>query len=170
MKKMSFYLSFIYKYIDIFFDTLCVLIFFAIVIIGGMQVFVRYVLHSNLTWSQEVLQYLLIWLVFVTLGIGMRRNAHIGMDAFINKVPIFLQKIMKSLNYIIAMFFSVIVIHYTFGIIRISMHQLTPTLRIHIGIIYYGLVLGGIYTFIIGLRFFIESTNNFRESNEDSNR
>jgi TRAP-type C4-dicarboxylate transport system permease small subunit len=45
------------------------------------QVFVRYVLQRPLfLWSEEVARFLLIWMVFLGIGIGVKNDAHFSMD------------------------------------------------------------------------------------------
>jgi TRAP-type transport system small permease protein len=45
------------------------------------QVFVRYVLQKPLfLWSEEVARFLLIWMVFLGIGIGVKNDAHFAMD------------------------------------------------------------------------------------------
>ena len=45
------------------------------------QVFVRYVLQRPLfLWSEEVARFLLIWMVFLGIGVGVKNDAHFAMD------------------------------------------------------------------------------------------
>ena len=45
------------------------------------QVFVRYVLQKPLfLWSEEVARFVLIWLVFLGIGVGVKNDTHFSMD------------------------------------------------------------------------------------------
>lgn len=68
-------------------EVLIVGLFAGIVVVGGLQVFCRYVLRSSLGWSEEFQRYGLIWMVFLALVVGYRRGAHIGMEFFLEKMP-----------------------------------------------------------------------------------
>lgn len=47
----------------------------------SIQVFVRYVLRRPLfLWTAELAQFLLVWLVFLGIGVGVRRGTHFAMD------------------------------------------------------------------------------------------
>jgi len=47
----------------------------------SVQVFVRYVLQKPLfLWSEELARFLLIWMVFLGIGVGVKNDAHFSMD------------------------------------------------------------------------------------------
>ncbi|HXZ44422.1 MAG TPA: TRAP transporter small permease [archaeon] len=47
----------------------------------SVQVFVRYVLQKPLfLWSEELSRFLLIWMVFLGIGVGVKNDAHFAMD------------------------------------------------------------------------------------------
>lgn len=56
-------------------------------LIGGMsiliavQVFMRYVMFESLTWSEELARYMFIWLVYIGISYGVKRQRHISIDA-----------------------------------------------------------------------------------------
>ncbi len=52
-----------------------------IMICVSVQVFVRYVLQKPLfLWSEELARFLLIWTVFLGIGVGVKNDAHFAMD------------------------------------------------------------------------------------------
>jgi len=52
----------------------------AIVIIMGIQVIMRYVFKSSLVWSEEVSRYLFIWMVFTGISYGIKNGSHMRID------------------------------------------------------------------------------------------
>jgi len=47
----------------------------------SVQVFVRYVLQKPLfLWSEELVRFILIWMVFLGIGVGVKNDAHFAMD------------------------------------------------------------------------------------------
>ncbi|MEO6244829.1 MAG: TRAP transporter small permease [Opitutaceae bacterium] len=68
-------------------EALIIVLFAAIVLVGGLQVLCRYAFNASLSWSEELQRYGLIWIVFLALVVGYRRGAHIGMGLFLEKMP-----------------------------------------------------------------------------------
>ena len=68
-------------------EALIVVLFAAIVLVGGLQVICRYGFNASLSWSEELQRYGLIWMVFLALVAGYRRGAHIGMSLLLEKLP-----------------------------------------------------------------------------------
>ena len=47
----------------------------------SVQVFVRYVLQKPLfLWTEELARFVLIWMVFLGVGVGVKNDAHFAMD------------------------------------------------------------------------------------------
>ena len=47
----------------------------------SLQVFVRYVLQKPLfLWTEELSRFILIWMVFLGIGVGVKNDAHFAMD------------------------------------------------------------------------------------------
>jgi TRAP-type C4-dicarboxylate transport system permease small subunit len=125
-----------------------------LVIIGGAQVFSRYILNYSLTWSEELSRYILVWLVFMAMGAGLRRRAHIGMNVIVTRFSEGIQRWFELFSCVVAIVFGAAVIFYTYQLIQTAMFQTTAALGIPIRLVYYGMVFGGLYSVIIGLRFF----------------
>jgi len=52
-----------------------------------VQVFFRYVLNASLPWPEELARWCFIWLVFVGVSVGVRRDTHIRIDLLVNALP-----------------------------------------------------------------------------------
>lgn len=52
----------------------------AMIVIGFMQVFFRFVLKSPLTWSEEMIRYIFVWTTFLGVPVGVARNGHASFD------------------------------------------------------------------------------------------
>jgi TRAP-type transport system small permease protein len=47
----------------------------------SLQVFVRYILQRPLfLWTEELARFILIWMVFLGIGVGVKNDAHFAMD------------------------------------------------------------------------------------------
>lgn len=66
---------------------ICNLSLLALVTILAMQVFFRYVLHTGLTWSEEVSRFVFIWFVYISASLATQRGTHIRITLFIRWFP-----------------------------------------------------------------------------------
>lgn len=57
------------------------------VILATLQVFFRYVVGASLTWSEEALRYLMIWIAFLGIGLAYSRGEMIGMELLTKSLP-----------------------------------------------------------------------------------
>jgi TRAP-type C4-dicarboxylate transport system permease small subunit len=55
----------------------------AMCILVCVQVFYRYVLEAPLTWSEELIRFLFVWLSFLGATICFRRGGHFRLDFFV---------------------------------------------------------------------------------------
>ncbi|SES28051.1 TRAP-type C4-dicarboxylate transport system, small permease component [Salipaludibacillus aurantiacus] len=71
-----------------------------------LNVVLRYLFSSGITWSSEVARYLLIWLIFLGAVLAFKENAHLNVDVLFKK---FNQKT-KKVVYILSSFLMLFVI------------------------------------------------------------
>lgn len=62
-------------------ESLLVALLGAMVALIGLQVFMRYVMQSSLSWSEELARYLFIWATYIGVSYGVRQRAHIRVTA-----------------------------------------------------------------------------------------
>ena len=53
----------------------------------AIQVFFRYALNDSMTWSEELVQFLLLWGVMLGSAIAADRQAHIALDPLRDRLP-----------------------------------------------------------------------------------
>ncbi|GAK61716.1 TRAP-type C4-dicarboxylate transport system, small permease component [Candidatus Vecturithrix granuli] len=132
---------------------LCIFaIFVAMVIVGGMQVFNRFVLNQSLSWSEEFQKFSHIWLIFLTIPVGYHRGSHIGMNMLVGKFPENVQKFIILITDIMWLGLAVAIVTYTHVIMRVARRQTSPGLGLRMDLVYLGVMLGGIYLAIVALR------------------
>jgi C4-dicarboxylate transporter DctQ subunit len=71
----------------------------AMTIVNVTNVFVRYVLKSNIHWAMEFTVIAFAWLIFIGTAWGIKVGAHIGVDTVLN---LFSDKIKKQISIIAA--------------------------------------------------------------------
>jgi TRAP-type transport system small permease protein len=68
-------------------ETFCLAGITTIMIVSAMQVFARYVLHSSLFWSEELMRYAMLWVVAAGAGISFSRGQFLGMRMLVDQLP-----------------------------------------------------------------------------------
>jgi TRAP-type C4-dicarboxylate transport system permease small subunit len=109
----------------------------------------RYAFNSPLQWTEELSIALFIWFIFIGVSSTMKRNGHVGVDYFINKLPRPL-KITGEIIGIIAMYFALFYVFIYLGsqLAAQAQDKITPILGISYQTIDLAVPLGGALTII----------------------
>lgn len=138
-------------------EALIVIIFIVMTIVGGMQVFNRFVLNQSLSWSEEFQKFSHIWLIYLTIAVGYNRGAHIGMRLLAGRLPQKIQDMLVILTDFLWLLFAGALIIYTRVIMGVAKFQTSPGLGIRMDWVYLGLLVGGGYLMICVLRNLVQS-------------
>ncbi len=117
---------------------------FAMSIIIFIQVIMRYVFQSSLTWSEEMARYMFVWLVYFSVSYTARREKHIRIDAAINLYPKKVRPYIELVSEIIVLAFAIFIAvtgFTVFGKIAWS-GQMSPAMRIPMQFVYAAPMIG----------------------------
>lgn len=127
------------------------------VAIGFMQVVWRYVLEASLYWSEEILRYLYVWVIFLGISVGIRTRLHVAIDAFIallkGRAGYGVKMVVRSLT--LAFFGLVIVIGVQFTLHNLG--QVSPAVRLPMSLVYGAIPLGGFFSFIFAVEEWVKA-------------
>lgn len=126
------------KFIDRLEEYLLIILFPIMTIIVFGATVVRYLKLGAIPWSEELARYIMIWMAYIGASLGIKRNAHLGIEAFVNKLPPTLTKYVKAFKVGIILLFNILVVYYSYQIImcQINMGQTSPALEMPIWIAY----------------------------------
>ena len=93
-------------------DKAIALLFSVIVCIMFSQVVFRYIFNNSLSWSEELIRYLFVWLTFLGGALAIKNNTHIAVEFFLELLPVKYKKYIKIFNQVLitAFFVSIVVI------------------------------------------------------------
>lgn len=74
------------KVVDKIQEYACFLLFFAMVVVGGISVFSRFIFNMSITWAEETIKFLCIWLTFVGAALTVRKDGHVSIDIFVSLI------------------------------------------------------------------------------------
>jgi TRAP-type transport system small permease protein len=127
-------------------------IFLVFTLIGGLQIFNRFVLGLPLSWSEEFQKFGHIWMVFLAIPVAYRRGAHIGMDILYQMMPKGPKRAVQLLIELMWLWLAIAIGWYTLTIMQIAKNQDSPGLGLRMDYVYFGLVIGSFYLGLIALR------------------
>jgi TRAP-type C4-dicarboxylate transport system permease small subunit len=68
-------------------ETVCIAGVSLVALLGGLQVWSRYVSGSSLVWSEEVMRLSMIWTVMLGAGLAYSRGQFLGMRFVVEALP-----------------------------------------------------------------------------------
>ena len=141
IKKISDNLNRICEYVVL-------ILLFSMVVVVFLQVIFRFVLHNSLSWSEEFARYIMIWLSFLGISIGVKKKAHIGVEIFANLLKGKAKKALLIFSYLFSFIFFSILIYYGYKILGITKMQVSPSMGISMAIPYSAIFFGSLISII----------------------
>ncbi len=137
-----------------------------IVVIMFAQVIFRYILNNSLTWSEEVVRFLFIWLTFLGASILIRERWHIGVDFFMNLPKKYWSLRLQLINTFLVVCFliflsisGVLWMYFTRGTV-------SSALELPLNIIFYGaLPVSSFFGVLYGIRIIRKQLKDIKENN-----
>lgn len=113
------------------------------VVVIFIQVVMRQ-LDNSLSWSEELARYCFIWLVYVGISYGVKKQRHIKVDVLLLVLKEKGQIILTIIANIIFMVFAIFVIRYGYDIASklLTFGQKSPALHIPMGLVYMATPIG----------------------------
>lgn len=108
------------------------------VIVISAQIMMRFILGSSIGWSEELARYCFIWLVFIGISYGVKKQRHISIDAIYRLLKGKQRVILHIIVNMLFLSFAVILLIYG-GKISNQIYlwgQNSPALQINMGLVY----------------------------------
>ena len=130
------------------------LMFLSFTLVGGLQVFNRFVLGLPLSWSEEFQKFGHVWMVMLAIPVAYRRGAHLGMDMLLRLLPTGIQRAVGLCTEVLWFVLALAIGRYTLVIMQVAKTQDSPGLGIPMNYVYSGMVIGSVYLGFVALRRF----------------
>ena len=114
-----------------------------------INVYLRYVHHYSLAWSEELIRHVIIITTFLGLSAAIKNGSMITIDALVQLVPRF-KKTLGIASHVAVLIFSVVIFYYGWLVVaqKFSTNQETIILEIPLGYLFMILPLTGVLMFI----------------------
>lgn len=125
-------------------ESLCVIIFIAMVILTFLQVLSRFVFNLSLGWTEEVSRFLFIWLVYLSAAMGAKHRRHIRVELIDQFLPRSIAKWAGLVSDLLWIGYALVVAYLGWGVAQMIMGhgQLSPAVQLPMGLIYLIIPLG----------------------------
>ena len=97
-----------------------------IVLIVSAEVFSRQFLHTSIHWSEEVALFLMVWMAFLSMAIGVQKGVHIALGFFVQLMPEKLRWYVNKFDLLIIMGFGVFMVYYGAKLVQSTMSSTLP--------------------------------------------
>src|SRR5208282_2198290 len=111
----------------------------------------RYVLHSPLTWSDELASILFLWLAMLGAVIALRRSEHMRLTAVAGRLPQQARRVLETIAALVVIVFVLLIILPAWRYGEEEWAIITPALSIHNSWRASALVVGAVLMAVIAL-------------------
>lgn len=127
------------------------------IVVGIMQVAARYVFHSSLPWSEELLRFSFIWISFLAASVGVAEKAHVSVSVLVDRLPKKAGLLVNITASIISGAFCAAIAYYGYGLVALQAEtqQLSAAMEIPMWLPYLAVVVGNLS---MAVRFLLQAT------------
>jgi TRAP-type C4-dicarboxylate transport system permease small subunit len=119
-------------------ESMMVFLLSVMVVIITAQVGMRFILGSSIGWSEELARYCFIWLVFIGISYGVKKQRHIRIDAVLRLLHIKQQLKLEMIVNVLFLLFAIFLLIYGGKISTqiLMWGQRSPALQVNMGLVY----------------------------------
>jgi TRAP-type C4-dicarboxylate transport system permease small subunit len=156
-----------YRCIDILRNTTIIIFFSFIIVSCFTDVLFRYGLSKSLGWTEEILRYLNVWIIFLGASVAAKRKVHLGMNFFLQFFRSELRtKIVKIIYVTILVFLLIFIVFGTKKTYQ-NFQQEIQAFPISIAWFYLAIPVGSFYMFIEFLLYLLYGNHPFYKAEEE---
>jgi len=119
--------------------------------VGALQIAARYLFGTSLSWSEELLRYLHIWLVFLAIPLAYRYQRHISLNLLRERLGPTFDGVMQRVVDLLWLSVFGATCWFTVRLMSVAKFQITPGLGVRMDVVYAGILLGSLILLIFAL-------------------
>ncbi len=130
-----------------------------------LQVFMRYIIGSPVTFTEELSRFLLIWLGLLAASYAYRQRMHLALDLLVQKLKGRQQNVLNIIIHsLIALFAAVVLVYGGIQLVILTwvLDQSSPALGVSMSFVYLVLPVSGIAMIIYAMDFILQEAG-FRQ-------
>lgn len=143
-----------------------------IVLIVSAEVIGRKFLGASIRWSEEVALFLMVWMAFISMAIGVQKGLHIALGFFFGLLPKKIAWVVNKIDTFVVMAFGAFMVYYGTCLVMSTMSSTLPATQWPAGLMYLMIPVGGLFiVYFTFMEFFgltrYEHKQFYRDKTED---
>ena len=122
-----------------------------IVLIVSAEVISRKFLGTSIRWSEEVALFLMVWMAFISMAIGVQKGLHIALGFFYGLLPKKVAWFVGKMDLLVIMGFGCFMVYYGARLVMSTMTSTLPATQWPAGLMYVMIPVGGVFIVYITL-------------------
>lgn len=124
-------------------EDICLVAMFALMVAAiFLQIIMRSVFNNSLSWSEELGKFIFVWISWLGISIGERRNEHIRITLLVDRLSVKWQKIFEIIANVLLFAILAITLYYAVTLVISQSHVHYAGIKISTSWGYLSLVLG----------------------------
>ncbi|MFH2114911.1 MAG: TRAP transporter small permease [Spirochaetota bacterium] len=109
-----------------------------------LQIIMRYIFNSSLSWSEEFARYCFVWSTLLSIGYSIKRGSMLRIDIVVQFLPKSWRKTIDIIMEFIVIGFFAFLLYYAFDVVKriIKSGQTSPALGLPMVVVYVSLIVG----------------------------
>lgn len=116
-----------------------------IVLIVSAEVISRKFLGTSIRWSEEVALFLMVWMAFISMAIGVKKGLHIALGFFYGLLPKKVAWFVGKMDLLVIMGFGCFMVYYGARLVMSTMTSTLPATQWPAGLMYVMIPVGGVF-------------------------
>ncbi|KIL34372.1 hypothetical protein SD71_20305 [Cohnella kolymensis] len=104
----------------------------------------RYFFESSFNWAEELASTIMIWITFLGIGLAMREGQIVAIETLYDYIPKRIAQYVRALVVLVVIAFMGFLVYLGFSYSKVTMSQLSASLRWPLGLIYMAVPIGSI--------------------------
>jgi TRAP-type C4-dicarboxylate transport system permease small subunit len=120
----------------------------AMTLLVGAQIAGRFAFGYSLFWSDELARFLLVWIAFLGMSIGVHRGVHPGVDSLMRMLPPAWRRAAGLVAAASCLLFFLVMMGHGALLVQRTWLQRSPSLGLRMGIPYLAVPVAGLLMFL----------------------
>ena len=125
-------------------ESVMALLLAAMTLLVGVQITGRFLFQYSIFWSDELARFLLIWISFLGMSVGVRRGAHPGIDSLVRALSPRSARLVLGFAIFVSLLFFAVMVGYGGALVLRTWAQRSVALELRMGIPYLAVPVSGL--------------------------